>query len=261
MNQVTLEEFAEIDEQGRAVFQILENAAGELVLAGLRQKPDAYHPLEAARRIALSMSAHDRPSLVVENIDGDYVVLVAGSPDPERHAPLGYDDTELLLDADAALGRFGSRTDDVLPLTAWSSEDVGQAFDPGAPDFAEVPVLVVTDGGLEFERGELDESMVPAVAEHVRSIASGPGDRYGIIANPFGEFAAVLVGDVLEPFQDVRFQTVIRGRSLLDGAATLGQAAAKLRAYAERLDTAESEGWILTAPVTGDYGLPERPRR
>jgi uncharacterized protein (UPF0335 family) len=48
----------------------------------------------------------------------------------------------------------------------------------------------------------------------------------------------------------------------MDGAATLSEAAEKLRSFADYVESLEPEGWQLTEPVTDDYGeIEKRPKR
>jgi hypothetical protein len=46
----------------------------------------------------------------------------------------------------------------------------------------------------------------------------------------------------------------IRAKWTMDGATTLPEAAAKLRAFADELDKMHQEGWALEAEVADDYG-------
>ena len=50
-------------------------------------------------------------------------------------------------------------------------------------------------------------------------------------------------------------QEIIRAKWLMDGAATLTEAAAKLREYADTLDQLARDGWTLEQPIDEDYGL------
>jgi hypothetical protein len=47
----------------------------------------------------------------------------------------------------------------------------------------------------------------------------------------------------------------IRAKWSMDGAATLAEAAAKLRGYADYLEELKRDGWELTGPVADDYGF------
>lgn len=48
---------------------------------------------------------------------------------------------------------------------------------------------------------------------------------------------------------------IIRGKGLIEDAATLAEAAAMLRAEADRLDQLAREGWELEQPAYDDYGM------
>lgn len=50
----------------------------------------------------------------------------------------------------------------------------------------------------------------------------------------------------------------VRARGAMDGAATLGEAAAMLRAAAADLEVWEAEGWQLAGPVRDDHGVVRR---
>jgi len=50
-------------------------------------------------------------------------------------------------------------------------------------------------------------------------------------------------------------QEIIRAKWLYDGAATLAEAAAMLRAEADRLEHLGKDGWTLEQPVEDDYGF------
>jgi hypothetical protein len=52
---------------------------------------------------------------------------------------------------------------------------------------------------------------------------------------------------------------ILRAKWLLDGAATLADAARLLRVEADRLEALAAEGWTLEAPVADDYGFLRRP--
>ena len=47
----------------------------------------------------------------------------------------------------------------------------------------------------------------------------------------------------------------LRGKWVMDGAATLAEAAAKLRERANELDKLASEGWTLDGSVNDDWGF------
>jgi uncharacterized protein (UPF0335 family) len=54
----------------------------------------------------------------------------------------------------------------------------------------------------------------------------------------------------------------LRAKWTMDGAATLSEAAEKLRSFADYVESLEPEGWQLTEPVTDDYGeIEKRPKR
>lgn len=52
---------------------------------------------------------------------------------------------------------------------------------------------------------------------------------------------------------------IVRAKWRMDGAATLPEAAAKLREFADELDRMHTAGYALTGPVEDDYGLLVRP--
>jgi len=54
-----------------------------------------------------------------------------------------------------------------------------------------------------------------------------------------------------EEFQD----SIIRAKWVMDGAKTLSECAAQLRAYADWLEECEAEGHQLIDPVNDDYGF------
>ena len=51
---------------------------------------------------------------------------------------------------------------------------------------------------------------------------------------------------------------VVRAKWAMDGATTLGEAAAMLRAMAADLEAREADGWRLTGPIQDDYGFVRR---
>lgn len=55
-------------------------------------------------------------------------------------------------------------------------------------------------------------------------------------------------------------EETIRAKWLMDDATTLAEAAAKLRAEADRLERMHKEGWTLTAPVEDDWGFAVPPK-
>ena len=62
----------------------------------------------------------------------------------------------------------------------------------------------------------------------------------------------------LEDEFDPEHERVIRAKWCMDGAETLAQAAASLRAYAAELERLEHEGWHLAQPIEDDYGFLHR---
>jgi hypothetical protein len=57
---------------------------------------------------------------------------------------------------------------------------------------------------------------------------------------------------------DPEHEDIIRAKWSMDGAETLREAAAKLRAYADELERLEREGWHLMQPIDDDYGFIHR---
>ena len=55
--------------------------------------------------------------------------------------------------------------------------------------------------------------------------------------------------------EDEPWDETIRAKWSMDGAATLVEAAAKLRDYAAWLEELKRDGWELTGPVMDDYGF------
>lgn len=256
----TLMDLARVDEEGRPRFRILENAEGELVLDAPDNPPSPHRrPLDGLECMRLAAMAPERPSLVVENGAGEFVVLVAGGPDLDRHTPLSFEDANELAGAPRPLAQFGRRDDDIVHLTPWESEDAIVEFDPDDPAFADVPVVAVADGSLRVLRGDVDERLQSLVLGRLDGVDAEPRTRFGLLTNPFGEFSLIAEGAPLEPHEDVRHQAVIRARSLMDGAASLGEAAAALRAFADQLEDARARGWRLPTPIADDHGFPERP--
>ncbi|HEY8340838.1 MAG TPA: hypothetical protein VIK95_13295 [Egibacteraceae bacterium] len=254
-----LRQLARVDDSGRARFRILQNPRGELVLAEPDvDPPQELRPLDGLDCMRLAAATLDRPGMVVESTTGEYVVVVDGPPDPASHLPLALDDAEVLAGPFPATARFGRRDDDVLELTPWAPDQQLPVLDPEADEFRDVPLVALVDGEVVVERGELDEALRPAVAERLAASAAADDTRFGVFTNVFGEVSLVEVGAPVEPHADVRRQTVIRTSGLLHGAATLGEAAARLRAFAGRLEAAEAQGWRLPQPIAGDHGFPER---
>ena len=52
---------------------------------------------------------------------------------------------------------------------------------------------------------------------------------------------------------------IVRAKGILDGAATLADAASKARQFAFRLEVLAGQGWQLREPVADDYGLVWKP--
>ena len=50
-------------------------------------------------------------------------------------------------------------------------------------------------------------------------------------------------------------EPIIRAKWVMDDAATLPEAAAKLREFAAELDRLHAEGWTLDQPIEDDYGF------
>jgi hypothetical protein len=50
-------------------------------------------------------------------------------------------------------------------------------------------------------------------------------------------------------------ELTIRAKWSMDGATSLKEAAAHLRAFADQLDSLEADGWQLTSPVDDDWGF------
>lgn len=254
-----LSSLARIDESGRARFRILQNTRGELVLAPPDAgAPSGQRPLDGLDCMRLAAATLDRPGMVVENDRGDYVVLVEDPPEAGTHLPLDLDDAGVLAGPAPALARFGRRDDDVVELTPWAPAQRLRTLDPDAEEFRDVPLVTLAGDDVSVERGELDSALLPLVAERLAATAAADDARFGVFTNVFGEFSLIEVGAPVEPFADVRSQTVIRTSGLADGAQTLGEAAALLRLFAERLEAAEAQGWRLPQPIADDHGFPER---
>ncbi len=255
-----LADLARKESSGRARFRIVQSPHGELVLRPPDDTPPSgYRPLPGIECMRLAALADDRPSLVVENAEGDYVVLVDAGPDRDRHMPLNLDDADVLAGTVPSIAQFGRRDDDILQLTPWEWDAPLTEFDPNDEPFIDVPLVALRGGELTVARGELSAHLGPAVRAHLERIGRDPDIRYGVFANPFGEFSCVAVGSPIEAHEDVRRQAVIRGEAMLDGAATLGEAARILRSLADQLEIAESRGWVLPHPITDDHGFPEHP--
>lgn len=261
MERRSLASLARHGDKGRLLVRIFKRADGELVLADpavAEDRPDLRR-LDGFECMQLAAAATAGPPLVAEGDAGDYLVLPEAEPDPGRHLPLEPMDAEVLLGPAAALGAFGRRSDDVVPLQPWSPEHLQAVFEPDDTAFADVP-LVDFDGGLTMlVRGELEESLLDMVSEHLGRVDE-PG-RYGVFHNEFGEFAVYRVGERIEPHNDVRVGTVLDVAGLVEGAATLADAAGRLRQLADRMQTAAQRGWTLAAPVSDGFAYPERTAR
>lgn len=62
--------------------------------------------------------------------------------------------------------------------------------------------------------------------------------------------------DYEDYYEDDREEdSIIRAKWCMDGAKTLEEAALKVRAFADHLDSLRAEGWELTSPVDDDYGF------
>lgn len=61
--------------------------------------------------------------------------------------------------------------------------------------------------------------------------------------------------DLGEEFED----DLVRAKGVMDDAATLAEAAQKVRAFADELQRLHDEGYVLTEPVTDDYGFYSKP--
>lgn len=259
MSDSALMQFGHVDRSGRPMFRIAASQRGELVL----RKPggplgEGLRELETEERVRLAEIAAERPGLVVESQSGDYVVLVDRAVDLDQHVPLGPADAELLARSPAR-ARFGRRDQDVLTLTPWAEEDEVALFDPEGPGFQRVPLAqVAEDGSVVWLRGEVAPELAERVEVELEHVAAEPGQTYGILLNPFGEMLCVREGEPLMPHEDVRRQALIATEAILAGARSLGEAAARLRALAERLQDAESEGWRLTHPVADGIAFAER---
>lgn len=242
---------------GQLRFRIVQNPHGQLVLAPPdTDAPSGYRPLDGVDCMRVAAAALEGPGVVVENDDGDYVVVVDRDPDSREHIPLDLDDAGLLAAPVPPLARFGRRDDDVIELTPWAPDASPTTLDPDAEAFADVPVVRLEGGEVVVERGDLDADLVPLVRARLAAI---DGDtRYGVFTNPFGEVSCVEVGAPVEPHEDVRDQTVIRTSGLAEGAASLAEAAAMLRVYADRLEAADAAGWTLPQPISDDVAFPER---
>lgn len=261
MSNGGLASMARPGERGRLEVLIVEDQQGQLVL----DTPDGpshegLHLLDGVDCMRLAAAAAEGPTLVVETTGGFYVVLPDADPVDDRHIPLSLDDAEILTGPAPAVGRFGRREDDVIHLTPWVPDETVITFEPDDPEFADVAVIRYADGEVSVERGELDAEQVEAVTDRLEQFAGPDAELFGVFTNVFGEFMCVPVGGLLEPHEDLRYQTVLHGATVTEGATTLGEAATRLRRYAERLEAAEAAGWRLPEPISIDHAFPERPR-
>ena len=260
MGQAGLIELGEVD-GGQARYRLAKAETGELVLVHPdRRLPRGKRELDAAERLRLAELRSERPALVVETLDddGDYVVLVDEPVDLQRHVPLGPADAELLASVNA-IATFGRRDDDVLLLTPWNEDDGVVHFEADAPEFADVPLVsLAEDGTLQWHRGSVPSAMELLIRVQLRSADPEPDVRYAVLMNPFGECVCVAEGSSLLPHEDVRRQALLGMHGLLDGSATLSDAAERLHNFAQRLTEAEKMGWRLTNPITEDTLLAER---
>lgn len=239
--------------------RIAASAAGDLVLH------DAAEPivrprreLDTDERLRLAAIASERPALVVENQEGDYVVLIDQTLDLDRHLPLGPDDAEL-LSSQTVRAQFGRRDDDVLTLTPWADEDDVVAFDPDDARFADVPLVTVGDGGaISWSRGEAEAAIADVVADRITANEAEPGSVWGVLMNPFGEVECVPRGAAVAPHEDVRRHALLTTGGLLDGVNTLASAADRLRRLAQRFEAAEQQGWRLGGTVAEGLAYAER---
>lgn len=257
MGSARLAELARHDGE-QLVVRIYSRSSGELVLADpdvAHERAD-LHELSGIECLELVASTTSGAPLVVEAIDGDYLVLADADPDVERHLPLDLPDVEVLTGPAAALGRFGRRNDDLVPLTPWSPDHLQIAFDPEDPVFADVPLIVRSAGRVTVERGRLSPAVLALVRDHLAE--RDEDGRFGVLLNAFGEYAVHEVGEVLEPHHDLRRSTVVDLPSLIEGISTLSDLATRLRLLADRMEAAEDEGWTLLAPVSDGYAYPER---
>lgn len=259
MTQTGLLELAEVDE-GNARYRIALADNGDLVLCHPRQRMGkGLRDLEAAERIRLAELSSERPALVVETADdaGHYVVLVDQPVDLQRHVPLGPEDAELLAHVNAT-ATFGRRDEDILALTPWNEDDGVVYLSVDDDEFRDVPLVSITDDGdLEWHRGGVPSTMELLIRVQLRSGGASPETRYAVLLNPFGECVCIAEGSALLPHEDVRRQALVGTHGLLDGAASLADAAKRLRSFADRLDIAIEAGWQLNHPISEDTLLAE----
>ena len=255
-----LEQLALHDASGSPLYHVAASPDGDLVLCSPAMGLDeGLRALDAAERTRLAGLSTDRPALVVESHRGDYVVLLDRPVDLDRYVPLGPADAEVLARTPAR-ARFGHRDDDVVGLTPWADEDDVVLFDPEADEFADVPLVSISDAGeLVWHRGTVEEGMMPVVRLELRRSDSDPETRFGVLTNEFGECACSPEGTAILPHEDLRRQAVMGTDWLLDGVQTLPAAAARLRLIADRLESAAEGGWQLVHPVTDGVVFAEFP--
>lgn len=259
MSQAGLLELGDVD-AGQARYRLAKAESGDLVLVHPQKRlSGGVRELDTAERLRLAELRTERPALVVETLDdaGSYVVLVDEPVDLQRHVPLGPADAELLSQVNA-IASFGRRDDDVLALTPWNEDDGVTHFEADAAEFSDVPMVsLAEDGGLEWHRGSVPSAMELLIRMQLRSSGATPDVRYAVLTNPFGECVCIADGSPLLPHEDVRRQALLGTHGLLDGATSLSDAAARLRAFADRLSDAEQMGWQLNHPITEDTLLAE----
>jgi hypothetical protein len=184
-------------------------------------------------------------------------VLVDEPVDLDRHVPLGPTDAELLANVQA-WAQFGHRDDDVLVLTPWNEDDQVLHFSADDEPFHDVPVVSIDDNGeLIWHRGQTPEQTHLVIRLQLRREDAQPDERFGVLTNPFGEYLCIREGSTLLPHEDLRRQALVSLSGLLDGATSLPDAAARLRAFAKRLDGAAEAGWSLVHPVMDDLIVAE----
>ena len=257
MTSARLAELAQHDGD-QLIVRIYGRRSGELVLAdpsNVEERTD-LHELTGVECLELVAATTQGAPLVVEALDGDYLVLPDADPDEDRHLPLALPDVEVLTGPAAALGRFGRRSDDLVPLTPWAPDHLQIVFDPGEAAFVDVPVVVRNHGQVTVERGALSGPVLALVREHLAE--RDEEGRFGVLLNAFGEYAVHEVGDIIEPHHDLRRSTIVDLASLVEGLPTLSDLATRLRLLADRMEAAEDQGWTLLAPVADGYAYPER---
>jgi hypothetical protein len=57
------------------------------------------------------------------------------------------------------------------------------------------------------------------------------------------------------PVSDIEEDEIIRAKGVLDGSATLAEAAGKVREFADELQRLHDEGHVLREPVEDDYAI------